>query len=96
MRPTTIQNLTLEQPGVKAPGTAKTTPFLVPNSSARFTLFDGAPSYRATVGSLSPTCMTTVELYFSMHFTRPHIEYGNCLLKLRISIQFVNWDVVVL
>jgi len=49
------RNLTLEQPGVNAPGTAKTTPFLLPNSSARFTLLVGDPSYRAVVGNLSPT-----------------------------------------
>ena len=50
-----INNLTLEQPGVKAPGTAKITPFLLPTSSARFTLLAGDPSYRGVVGSLSPT-----------------------------------------
>jgi len=45
---------TFEQPGVKAPGTAKTTPFLLANKSARLTLFAGDPSKSSTLGSLSP------------------------------------------
>ena len=45
----------LEQPGVKAPGTPKTTnlPLLV--SSAKLTFLSGAPSKRSTEGTASPS-----------------------------------------
>lgn len=47
--------LTLEQPGVKAPGTAKITIFFPLASSARLTLFVGRSSKRSTLGIESPT-----------------------------------------
>ena len=50
---------TLEHPGVKAPGTAKRTPFLLANTSAMFTLSLGLPSNNVTDGSLSPTWKRT-------------------------------------
>lgn len=47
---------TLEQPGVKAPGTAKRTPFFPLKSWSMDTLFPGSPSWTSTAGSCSPTC----------------------------------------
>ena len=58
-----INNQTLEQPGVKAPGTAKMTPFLLAKSSARFTLLVGDPSYSGVVGNLSPTCVMQTHIH---------------------------------
>lgn len=46
---------TLEQPGVNAPGTAKTIIFLPDPSLVKFTLFAGEFSYKSTEGILSPT-----------------------------------------
>lgn len=47
---------TLEQPGVKAPGTAKRTPFFPLKSWSIATLFPGSPSWTSTAGRCSPTC----------------------------------------
>lgn len=47
--------LTLEQPGVKAPGTAKRTPFFPLKSWSIATLFPGSPSWTSTAGRCSPT-----------------------------------------
>jgi hypothetical protein len=49
------RSLTLEQPGVNAPGTPNKTPFLPLNSSAKFTFFPGSPSNTSTEGMASPT-----------------------------------------
>ena len=46
---------TLLHPGVKAPGTAKMTPFLPLNRSAMFTFSPGLFSYTSTDGNASPT-----------------------------------------
>jgi hypothetical protein len=51
---TRIADHTLEQPGVNAPGTPNTTAFLLPISSAKFTLLAGEPSNNSTAGILSP------------------------------------------
>ena len=62
---------TLEHPGVKAPGTAKRTPFLLANKSAMFTLSLGLPSNNVTDGSLSPTWKWTnciLKYFFLMNF----------------------------
>lgn len=53
--------ITLEQPGVKAPGTAKTITFLPDDNSAKFTLLVGKSSYKLTDGMLSPTCKIITE-----------------------------------
>lgn len=50
------ENSTLEQPGVKAPGTAKRTPFFPLKSWSIATLFPGSPSWTSTAGRCSPTC----------------------------------------
>lgn len=50
----------MEQPGVKAPGTPNSTPFLPLNSSARFTLFPGCPSKTTTDGMASPTLIRAI------------------------------------
>lgn len=47
---------TLEQPGVKAPGTAKRTPFFPLKSWSMDTFFPGSPSSTSTAGRGSPTC----------------------------------------
>lgn len=46
---------TFEQPGVKAPGTAKRTPFFPLKSWSIETLFPGSPSWTSTAGRASPT-----------------------------------------
>lgn len=46
---------TLEQPGVKAPGTANRTPFFPLKSWSIETLFLGSPSWTSTAGRESPT-----------------------------------------
>ena len=45
---------TLEQPGVKAPGTPKMITFLPAVISAILTFVAGVFSYKSTLGSLSP------------------------------------------
>lgn len=50
------EDSTLEQPGVKAPGTAKRTPVLPLKSSSIDTLVPGSPSWTCTTGSFWPTC----------------------------------------
>lgn len=47
---------TLEQPGVKAPGTAKRTPLFPLKSWSIATLFPGSPSWTSTAGSDWPAC----------------------------------------
>ena len=46
--------ITLEQPGVNAPGTANMTAFLLASNSDRFTLFPGVFSKSSTEGIESP------------------------------------------
>lgn len=46
---------TLEQPGVKAPGTAKRITFLPAHKSATLTLLAGESSNKSIFGTLSPT-----------------------------------------
>lgn len=58
---------TFEQPGVKAPGTANRTPFLLPKTSANVTLFVGEPSKSGVVGSLSPAWKNKFQYAFTAH-----------------------------
>jgi hypothetical protein len=55
-----LKPFTLEQPGVKAPGTAKITTFFPLVRSEMFTLLVGVFSQSSTLGSLSPTCNTDI------------------------------------
>lgn len=57
----TSEYLTLEHPGVKAPGTPKSTPFLLPNTSLMLVLFPGPPSKICTSGRESPTLKRNAE-----------------------------------
>ena len=49
------ENITCEQPGVKAPGTPKITCLPLPNAVPELTFVPGSFSYRSTAGNLSPT-----------------------------------------
>lgn len=51
-----LVSLTLEHPGVKAPGTAKMMTFLPAHRSAMFTLLAGESSNKSMFGTLSPSC----------------------------------------
>lgn len=78
-----FENQTFEQPGVKAPGTANRTPFLLPKTSAKVTLFVGEPSKSGVVGSLSPAwkqisgriyCTSLPLIYYQNIWTTPKIR----------------------
>lgn len=79
---------TFEQPGVKAPGTAKRTPFFPLKSWSIETLFPGSPSWTSTAGRGSPTCVTDFEKNKSagekkILLTTPH-HLQNVALKQNI------------
>lgn len=57
------EDSTLEQPGVKAPGTAKRTPVLPLKSWSIATLFPGSPSWTSTAGSFWPTCWNSNSIF---------------------------------
>ena len=63
---------TLLQPGVNAPGTPKSTPFLPLKTSVRFTAPPGVPSNSTISDSLSPTCRskTLIIKPFKSTYTR--------------------------
>jgi len=51
-----MQWLTFEQPGVNAPGTAKSMTVFPLHSSERLTFVAGVFSYKSMLGTVSPTC----------------------------------------
>lgn len=52
--------LTLEQPGVNAPGTAKSITVFPEQSSDMLTLVAGVFSNKSTLGTVSPTCQNKI------------------------------------
>lgn len=53
--------VTLEQPGVNAPGTAKSMTVLPLHNSDKLTLLAGVFSYKSTLGTESPTCRNRIQ-----------------------------------
>lgn len=85
------EDSTLEQPGVKAPGTAKRIPFFSLKSWSMATLFPGSPSWTSTTGSVWPTCWNINSIFKSKKNSadmfiskvksieethKPHINHG--------------------
>lgn len=60
--------LTLEHPGVKAPGTANSTPVFPLKSSATFTLSPGVLSHTSTLGTGSPAWKFKTYMDTQSHF----------------------------
>lgn len=54
------KQLTLEQPGVKAPGTANMSTLRPAHKSLVLTVLAGVSSYRSTLGNSSPTCQIII------------------------------------
>ena len=72
-----ISSHTFEHPGVKAPGTAKRTPFLPANMSFMFTKVFGVPSCSSNEGRTSPIYIYTITI------THIQVQYN---LAARITV----------
>lgn len=55
-----MSEFTFEQPGVNAPGTAKSITVFPLHSSEMLTLLAGVFSNKSTLGTVSPTCQNRI------------------------------------
>lgn len=80
---------TLEQPGVKAPGTAKRTPFFPLKSWSIETLFPGSPSWTSTAGRGSPTWVV-IEKTKTAHSCQAFIQFSSQSNTLKLKNKTIN------